>query len=69
VIKTIIGYGVSAIILFFAILFALASAYAPIRIVVSIILFSAVLHTIFRMEKTAHKNNSKSRNPSTNQSS
>mgnify|MGYP000023414389 FL=1 len=54
-IKTIIGYGVSAIILFFAILFALASAYAPIRIVVSIILFSAgffILYFVWKRQPT-----------------
>jgi predicted Zn finger-like uncharacterized protein len=40
-IKTLIGYGVSAVLLFFATLFALASVYAPMRIVVSVVLFFA----------------------------
>ena len=40
-IKTLIEYGVSAVLLFLAVLFALASVYAPTRILVSVVLFSA----------------------------
>jgi len=39
--KTLVGYVVSAILLFFAVLYALASAYAPIRIWISALLFLA----------------------------
>ena len=45
--KTVIGYGVSAIFLFFAVLFALASAYAPMRIWVSALLFLAGFGVLF----------------------
>jgi len=45
--KTVIGYCVSAIFLFFAVLFALASAYAPMRIWVSALLFLAGFGVLF----------------------
>ena len=46
-VKTLIGYGFSAVLLFFAVLFALASVYAPIRIVVSVVLFFAGFFTLY----------------------
>jgi predicted Zn finger-like uncharacterized protein len=39
--KTLIGYVVSGVLLFFAVLYAMASVYAPVRIWVSALLFLA----------------------------
>jgi len=54
-IKALIGYGVSAVLLFFAVLFALASVYAPMRIVVSVIFFFAgffLLYIVWKRQPT-----------------
>jgi len=53
--KTVIGYGVSAILLFFAVLYALASVYAPMRIWVSALLFLAgfgMLYFVWKRQPT-----------------
>jgi len=53
--KTLVGYAVSAILLFFAVLFALASAYAPIRIWISALLFLAgfgILYFVWKRQPT-----------------
>jgi len=53
--KTLVGYAVSAFLLFFAVLFALASAYAPIRIWVSVLLFLAgfgMLYFVWKRQPT-----------------
>jgi len=53
--KTVIGYVVSAIFLFFAVLFALASTYAPVRIWTSALLFLAgfgVLYFVWKRQPT-----------------
>jgi len=53
--KTVIGYGVSAILLFFAVLYALASVYAPMRIWISVLLFLAgfgMLYFVWKRQPT-----------------
>jgi len=53
--KTLVGYVVSTILLFFAVLFALASAYAPIRIWISALLFLAgfgILYFVWKQQPT-----------------
>jgi predicted Zn finger-like uncharacterized protein len=53
--KTLVGYVVSAVFLFFAVLYALASVYAPVRIWVSALLFSAgfvVLYFTWKRQPT-----------------
>lgn len=53
--KTLVGYAFSVILLFFAVLFALASAYAPIRIWISALLFLAgfgILYFVWKRQPT-----------------
>jgi len=53
--KTVIACVVSAIFLFFAVLFALASAYAPMRIWISALLFLAgfgMLYFVWKRQPT-----------------
>jgi len=49
--KTVIGYVISAVLLFFAVIFALASAYAPIRLVISAFLFLAGFGILYYIRK------------------
>ncbi|RLI20676.1 hypothetical protein DRO45_03400 [Candidatus Bathyarchaeota archaeon] len=53
--KTLLGYVVSALLLFFAVLYALASVYMPIRIWISALLFLAgfgMLYFVWRRQPT-----------------
>ncbi|TET26042.1 MAG: hypothetical protein E3J73_05190 [Candidatus Bathyarchaeum sp.] len=49
--KTVIGYVISAVLFVFAVIFALASAYAPIRLVTSAFLFLAGFGILYYTRK------------------
>jgi DNA-directed RNA polymerase subunit RPC12/RpoP len=49
--KIVIGYIISGVLLFFAVIFALASAYAPIRLATSAFLFLAGFGTLYYIRK------------------
>lgn len=49
--KTVIGYVISAVLFVFAVIFALASAYAPIRLVTSAFLFLVGFGILYYIRK------------------
>ena len=49
--KIVIGYVISGVLLFFSVIFALASAYAPIRLATSAFLFVAGFGTLYYIRK------------------